>query len=636
MKHLRLFTCLKIRQFSLFVKEFLKKKGYLLGIFFGSSMMRVSNDRRKRYTNGNYEAFARPRKPKGVDDKSAYIVGGGLAGLATAVFLIRDGQMKGENIHIFEELTLSGGSLDGKFIPHDGFVTRGGREMENHFECLWDLFRSVPSLEVEDASVLDEFYRLDLDDPNSSNCRIIHNRGERVPDDGQFTLSKKAQKEIVDLFMTSEDQLIGKKIEDVFGEEFFESNFWIYWCSMFAFEKWHSAIEMRRYIMRFIHHIKGLPDFTALKFTKYNQYESLVKPLLSFLTNQGVDFQYETTINDIQVDIKGATKVARRLLLTQAGKTKEIPLTENDLVFVTNGSITESSTQGDHHTPAPITHELGGSWNLWKNLAKQSPEFGHPEVFCENLPDESWFVSATITWENFDIEPYLSRLTHRKLRTGKIVTGGIITIKDSNWMMSFAMHRQPHFKEQNDQQSITWVYGLLSNKPGNYIKKPIEQCTGQEITQELLYHLGVPEGEIERISEESATTIPVYMPFITSYFMLREPGDRPLVVPNGSKNLAFIGNFADTERDTVFTTEYSVRTAMEAVYQLLEVERGVPEVFASAYDLRVLANSVYYLSDKKKLTEMDMPFVERKMVEHFVKKFEDTYIGDILRENHLI
>ncbi|EGO2853234.1 oleate hydratase [Enterococcus faecalis] len=589
-----------------------------------------------RYTNGNYEAFARPRKPKGVDDKSAYIVGGGLAGLATAVFLIRDGQMKGENIHIFEELTLSGGSLDGKFIPHDGFVTRGGREMENHFECLWDLFRSVPSLEVEDASVLDEFYRLDLDDPNSSNCRIIHNRGERVPDDGQFTLSKKAQKEIVDLFMTSEDQLIGKKIEDVFGEEFFESNFWIYWCSMFAFEKWHSAIEMRRYIMRFIHHIKGLPDFTALKFTKYNQYESLVKPLLSFLTNQGVDFQYETTINDIQVDIKGATKVARRLLLTQAGKTKEIPLTENDLVFVTNGSITESSTQGDHHTPAPITHELGGSWNLWKNLAKQSPEFGHPEVFCENLPDESWFVSATITWENFDIEPYLSRLTHRKLRTGKIVTGGIITIKDSNWMMSFAMHRQPHFKEQNDQQSITWVYGLLSNKLGNYIKKPIEQCTGQEITQELLYHLGVPEGEIERISEESATTIPVYMPFITSYFMLREPGDRPLVVPNGSKNLAFIGNFADTERDTVFTTEYSVRTAMEAVYQLLKVERGVPEVFASAYDLRVLANSVYYLSDKKKLTEMDMPFVERKMVEHFVKKFEDTYIGDILRENHLI
>ena len=589
-----------------------------------------------RYTNGNYEAFARSRKPKDVEKKEAYIVGGGLAGLAAAVFLIRDGHMAGEKIHVLEELSLSGGSLDGKFIPHDGFVTRGGREMENHFECLWDLFRSIPSLEVEDASVLDEFYWLDHDDPNSSNCRIIHNRGQRAADDGEFTLSAKAQKELTQLFMTSEDQLIGKKIEDVFGEEFFESNFWLYWCTMFAFEKWHSAIEMRRYVLRFVHHIDGLPDFTALKFTRYNQYESLVKPLLAYLEEQGVDFQYECTVSNIDVRIVGEEKVAQKLVLEKAGAIEEIPLSEDDLVFVTNGSITESSTQGDHYTPAPISKAPGGSWRLWKNLAAQSPEFGHPEVFYENLPEESWFVSATVTWQNFDVEPYLEKLTHRKLRTGRIVTGGIVTIKDSNWMMSFATHRQPHFKEQKDQQTITWVYGLLSNTPGNYIKKPIEQCSGQEIVQELLYHLGVPEAEIQRISKESSVAVPVYMPFITSYFMLREPGDRPLVIPNGSKNLAFIGNFAETERDTVFTTEYSVRTAMEAVYQLLAVERGVPEVFASAYDLRTLAKAVYYLTDKKKITEMELPFIERKLLEGFVKKTEHTYIGDLLKENHLI
>lgn len=589
-----------------------------------------------RYTNGNYEAFARSRKPKDVEKKEAYIVGGGLAGLAAAVFLIRDGHMAGEKIHVLEELSLSGGSLDGKFIPHDGFVTRGGREMENHFECLWDLFRSIPSLEVEDASVLDEFYWLDHDDPNSSNCRIIHNRGQRAADDGEFTLSATAQKELTQLFMTSEDQLIGKKIEDVFGEEFFESNFWLYWCTMFAFEKWHSAIEMRRYVLRFVHHIDGLPDFTALKFTRYNQYESLVKPLLAYLEEQGVDFQYECTVSNIDVRIVGEEKVAQKLVLEKAGAIEEIPLSEDDLVFVTNGSITESSTQGDHYTPAPISKAPGGSWRLWKNLAAQSPEFGHPEVFYENLLEESWFVSATVTWQNFDVEPYLEKLTHRKLRTGRIVTGGIITIKDSNWMMSFATHRQPHFKEQKDQQTITWVYGLLSNTPGNYIKKPIEQCSGQEIVQELLYHLGVPEAEIQRISKESSVAVPVYMPFITSYFMLREPGDRPLVIPNGSKNLAFIGNFAETERDTVFTTEYSVRTAMEAVYQLLDVERGVPEVFASAYDLRTLAKAVYYLTDKKKITEMELPFIERKLLEGFVKKTEHTYIGDLLKENHLI
>lgn len=589
-----------------------------------------------RYTNGNYEAFARPRKPDGVDRKSAYIVGGGLAGLAAAIFLIRDGHMEGSRIHVLEEMELPGGSLDGKIVPHEGFVTRGGREMESHFECLWDLFRSVPSLEVKGASVLDEFYWLDRDDPNSSNCRIIHNRGVRAADDGDFTLSKTAQKELVELFMTTEDRLVGKRISDVFGEDFFASNFWLYWCSMFAFEKWHSAIEMRRYVMRFIHHIKGLPDFTALKFTRYNQYESLVKPMISFLKDNGVHLEYGIQVENIIVDVTSDAKVAQKILVAKNGTKEEIPLTENDLVFVTNGSITESTTQGTHHSPAPVTHELGGSWKLWKNLAKQSADFGNPNAFCENIPDESWFVSATVTWQNMDIEPYIERLTNRKLRTGRIVSGGIITAKDSNWLMSFATHRQPHFKEQTAEQNVTWVYGLLSNTPGNYVKKPIEKCTGEEIAMELLYHLGVPDIEIENIAKNSCTVIPVYMPYITSYFMLRNPGDRPLVVPGGSKNLAFIGNFAETVRDTVFTTEYSVRTAMEAVYQLLGVERGIPEVFASAYDLRTLANSIYYLSDRKKLTEMDMPFAERKFVEKFVAKTRHTYIGDILEENHLI
>ena len=586
-----------------------------------------------RYTNGNYEAFASPRKPENVDQKSAHIVGAGLAGLASAIFLIRDGQMKGEHIHIYEELSLSGGSLDGSFIPHDGFVVRGGREMENHFECLWDLFRSVPSLEIDNASVLDEFYWLDHDDPNSSNCRIIHNRGERVEDDGKFTLTPKAQEEIVKLFMTKEENLVGKKIEDVFTDEFFQSNFWLYWCSMFAFERWHSAIEMRRYILRFIHHIKGLPDFTALKFTKYNQYESLVKPMLAYLQDHNVDFQYGKKVDNIDMEISAHKKVAKRIIFAN-GETQR--LTENDLVLVTNGSITESSTQGTPNAPAPQTHALGGSWQLWKNLAAQSPEFGHPEVFYDNLPKESWFVSATVTWKNLKIQPYFEKLTHRELRSGKVVTGGIITIKDSNWLMSFTTHRQPHFKEQKDGETVTWVYGLLSNAPGNFIKKPIEDCTGEEITQELLYHLGMPESEILDFVKENTHTIPVFMPFITSYFMLRKPGDRPLVVPKNSVNLAFMGNFAETERDTVFTTEYSVRTAMEAVYQLLNIERGVPEVFASAYDLRTLANSVYYLSDKRKLLENDLPFIKKEALKLGLHKLKGTYLEDLLKEAGLI
>ncbi|MFD1126549.1 oleate hydratase [Lentilactobacillus raoultii] len=588
------------------------------------------------YSKGNYEAFATPRKPKGVEKKSAYIVGSGLAGLAAAAFLIRDGQMAGEKIHIFEELPVAGGSLDGTERPNVGFVTRGGREMEDHFECLWDLYRSIPSLEIKGASYLDEYYWLDKDDPNSSNCRLIYNRGNEVPDDGQYTLGK-TSKELIKLVLTPEEKLGTETIQEFFSDAFFESNFWVYWSTMFAFEKWHSAVEMRRYVMRFIHHIDGLPDFTALKFNKYNQYESMVKPLMAYLTDHHVDVQFETTVDNVLVDFEGNQKVARKLLLTVSGQKQTVTLTPNDLVFVTNGSITESSTYGSHDRPAPITDQPGGSWMLWENLAAQSDDFGHPKVFYQNLPKKSWFVSATATIENNELDPYIERLTKRDLHAHKINSGGIITVTDSNWMMSFAVHRQPHFKEQKPNQTTVWIYGLYSDVDGNYVRKPIENCSGKEIAEEFLYHLGVPESKIDQLSsQEYINVVPVYMPFITSYFMPRAKGDRPKVVPDGSVNLAFIGNFAESpSRDTVFTTEYSVRTAMESVYMLLNIERGVPEVFGSVYDIRELLKSVYYMNDKKKLEEIDLPLPKpiRKLG---LKKVEKTWIRELLEEAHLI
>lgn len=588
------------------------------------------------YSNGNYEAFATPRKPKNVDQKSAYIVGSGLAGLAAAVFLIRDGHMKGESIHIFEELPLAGGSLDGIQRPNVGFVTRGGREMENHFECLWDLYRSVPSLEIPGASYLDEYYWLDKDDPNSSNCRLIYDRGNRVPNDGDYTLGKSSE-EIIKLIMTPEAKLGTTTIEDYFSEDFFKSNFWMYWATMFAFEKWHSAIEMRRYAMRFIHHIDGLPDFSALKFNKYNQYDSMVLPLIKYLEDHGVDVQFDSTVDNVIVNFDHGNKVVKELQLTVAGKPETKQLTANDLVFITNGSITESTTYGSHFEPAPVTNELGGSWRLWEKLAEQSDEFGHPSVFYQNLPAKSWFVSATATIKNTEIDPYIERLTKRDIHDGKINTGGIVTITDSNWLMSFAVHRQPHFKQQKPNETTVWIYGLYSDVPGNYVKKTIVESSGQEITQEFLYHLGVPKSKINQLAQqESINTVPVYMPFITSYFMPRVMGDRPKVIPDGSVNLAFIGNFAESpSRDTVFTTEYSVRTAMEAVYSLLDVERGVPEVFNSIYDIRELLRAMYYMNDKKPLSEMDLPIP--KLIQKIgLKKIKGTWLEELLAEAHLL
>ena len=589
------------------------------------------------YSNGNYEAFADPKKPAGVDKKSAYIIGSGLAGLSAAVFLVRDAQMKGENIHILEELPVAGGSLDGAKRPNAGFVVRGGREMENHFECLWDMYRSIPSLEIPGASYLDEYYWLDKEDPNSSNCRLIYNRGDRLPSDGQYGLGKCAN-EIVKLIMTPEKELQGETIEEFFSDDFFKTNFWTYWATMFAFEKWHSAAEMRRYAMRFIHHIDGLPDFTALKFNKYNQYESMVKPLLAYLKDHGVQFEYDCHVDNVVVDHEGKQKVAKKIVMTKNGEQSDIDLTPDDIVFVTNGSITESSTYGDQNTPAPITHDKGSSWKLWENLAKQDPDFGHPDVFCENLPERSWFVSATATLENKKIAPYFERLTKRSLYDGKVNTGGIITVVDSNWELSFTIHRQPHFKSQNPDQIVVWIYALYSDTEGNYIKKRVVDCTGKEIAEEMLYHLGVPESQISELaSEENMNTVPVYMPYITSYFMPRHDGDRPDVVPEGSVNIAFIGNFAESPtRDTVFTTEYSVRTAMEAVYTLLNVDRGVPEVFDSIYDIRQLLRAMYYMSDKKKLVDQEMPLPEKLALKTGMKKIKRTWVEELLEEANLV
>ena len=589
------------------------------------------------YSNGNYEAFARPMKPENIEQKQAYFVGAGLASLAAAIFLIRDAQMDGKKITIFEELKISGGSLDGIYDNSRGFVIRGGREMENHFECLWDLFRSVPSLEVKDASVLDEFYWLNKYDPNSSNCRATINKGENAQTGDKFTLSDQAIKEIMNLYLTSEDQLQDKTIEDVFSKDFFKSYFWMYWRTMFAFESWHSAMEMRRYIMRFIHHIGGLPDFTALKFTKYNQYESLVLPMMKFLESHKVNFVYDTQVTNIIVDINAQSgkKIARKIQCTQNGKEKEIELSENDLVFVTNGSITESSTLGTHHAPAKINTSLGGSWNLWKKLAQQHKDFGNPDKFCGDISKTN-FVSATITTLDEKIPAYVEKITGRNPFAGKVITGGIVTIMDSNWLMSWTFNRSPHFKAQPANELVGWIYGLFSDKPGNYVKKAMKDCTGEEITQELLYHMGVPEKQIKEMASKSANTVPCMMPFVMSYFMPRKLGDRPLVVPKGSTNLAFIGNFAETVRDTVFTTEYSVRTAMEAVYQLLDIDRGVPEVYASAYDIRAILNATWQLMDKKKIYDIKLPFFLKYLEKKGIEKTKGTMIYDMLKETGLI
>ncbi len=589
------------------------------------------------YSSGNYEAFARPEKPEGVDQKSAYIIGSGLAALSAACFLVRDGQMSGKRVHILEKEQIAGGACDGYKYEGLGYVMRGGREMDNHFECMWDLFRSIPSIETEGVSVLDEYYWLNKKDPNYSLCRATVNRGEDAHTDGKFSISDKGCMEIMKLFFTPDEDLYDKRITDVFDDEVLNSNFWLYWRTMFAFENWHSALEMKLYIKRYIHHIGGLPDFTALRFTKYNQYESMILPMIKYLESYNVEFHYGVKVTNVEFSITDGKKQATRIDVIADGAENHIDLTENDLVFITNGGCVENSTLGSQDKPAEFRPEIkeGGGWDMWRKIAAQDPSFGHPDKFCYD-PEQSNWMSATVNTLDGKIVPYIQKICKRDPFSGKVVTGGIVTVKDSSWLLSWTINRQPQFRDQPKGQLLVWVYGLFSDKPGDYVKKPMRECTGKEICMEWLYHLGVPEDQIEELATNSANTVPCMMPYITAFFMPRAKGDRPNVVPEGAVNFAFLGQFAETARDTIFTTEYSMRTGMEAVYTLLNIDRGVPEVWGSTYDVRDLLNATVKLRDGQKITTMDLGLMERLVIREGLRKIAGTDIEKLLKEYNVI
>lgn len=594
------------------------------------------------YSAGTYEAFARPEKPEGVDNKSAYIIGTGLAGLTAAFYLVRDGQMKGEHIHLLEKAELAGGSCDGRRDITKGFFMRGGREMDNHFEVMWDMFRDVPSLEEPGLSVLDEYYRLNKHDPNYSLCRATVECGKDAHTDKKFELDRDSALALSKLFITPEKELEGKKISEVLPDSFWNTNFWLYWQTMFAFQRRSSALEMKRYLCRYVHHIDGLPDFSALRFTKFNQYESLIMPLVKYLEAHGVKIEYGIDVKNVIIETVKGEKLARQIIYIKGGKEQTIDLIEDDLVFITNGSCTDSSCYGDQtHAPdlSGLKNGSGEAWDMWKAIAAQAEhgEFGDPTAFCSDI-EATNLMSATVETSNEEIIRHIMDICGRDPRAGKVTTGGIVTVRDSvdNWYLSWTINRQPQFKSQSKDSVLIWLYSLNTNKPGNYVKKAMRECTGEEICREWLYHIGLPEERIGALAADACNTTSCFMPYINAFFQPRKNEDRPRVVPDGAVNFAFLGQFTETPRDTIFTIEYSMRTGMEAVYTLLDIDRAVPEVWGSKYDVRELLRACYYAIDKKHVTDIKLNFKEREALKLILKKVHGTDLELLLRESGLI
>jgi len=520
------------------------------------------------------------------NNSNVYLVGSGIASLASATYLIKDAGVPGENIHILEQDDIPGGALDGSGDPEEGFIIRGGRMHEEHFVCYWDLLSNIPSYDDPNVSVKDESFEFNSRYVSHAQARLLKD-GKRV-DLSSFGLSMKDQADLLKLTFASENSLDNVQIKDWFEEEFFETNYWYLWTSMFAFQKWSSVAAMRRYMKRFIHLLDGMPKLGGILRTKYNQYHTVVLPLQRYLQERGVHFDMGTQVIDIDFDFSADKKTATVVhTVNKNGNKEEIALGENDYVFVTNGSITESTANGSW-TKAPVLKDksTSGAWMLWEKIAKKDKVFGNPGVFSDNIDLQKWY-SFTVTLKDDTFHDYMEDFS------GNLNgTGGLVTMTDSNWLMSIVVARQPHFPNQPKDVKVFWGYGLYPDRAGNYVKKKMSECNGEEILEELWYHLKIQNLMKTVLDAGKINCIPVSMPFIDSLFMPCAKGDRPDVLPKGATNFAFLGQFAEVPNDCVFTVEYSVRCAQTAVYGLFECGKDVLPVYDSIHKPKVLIKAM--------------------------------------------
>jgi oleate hydratase len=511
-------------------------------------------------------------------DPAAYLIGGGIASLSAAAFLIRDGNFKGRNIHILEESAVLGGSLDASGSPEEGYVMRGGRMLESKYLCTFDLFSSIPTLDGS-QSVTQEIFKWNETMKTASRSRLVR-MGEAV-DSPEFGLSEDHIRTIERLALEPEVLLGRASIADQFDLSFFKTDFWFMWCTTFAFQPWHSAVEFRRYLVRFTHMVAGFNKLNGVMRTVYNQYDSMVRPLRKWLEDRGVRFSFDSRVTDLAFCHKYEGRTLERIVYEQASESKEIRVHEQDFVIVTLGSMTEGSSLGSmNSSPALKGKRNGGAWSLWETIAKRESDFGRPSTFADHR-DESKWVSFTTTLHDSVLFDFIRDLTGNA--PGE---GGLITFPNSNWLASIVLPHQPHFIGQPASVSVLWGYGLFVDKPGNFVPKPMSQCSGREIMTEILGHLHA-ESIREGVLNDCICT-PCMMPFITSQFLRRDRGDRPKVIPERARNFAFVGQFCELPDDVVFTVEYSVRSAQTAVYSLLGLKRTASPVFKGSHNCRIL------------------------------------------------
>jgi oleate hydratase len=513
----------------------------------------------------------------------AHIVGGGFGGLAAAALLIRNAGMSGEDITIYEADELLGGGFFLGGSAESGYNLPGS-VFDKEFRCTFDLLKSIPSASDPAISVTDEFFAFNTGKPYQDRAHIFDRSGSRVHGP-RYGLSLSDGLSLTRFLLTPEAMMDGRRIEEFFSKRFFSTEFWLLWSTIMGSLPEHSAIEFRRYMNRFLYLFGHLSDMTGVMRTPINQHQAFIEPLVAWLRPRGVNLLTGALVQDVDFAPSPGRMTVDRLDYARDGKVTSVRVAPDDLVLVTTGSQAADLSAGSM-TEAPRPRPSGRSWALWTRLAEGRPEFGNPGAFFgeARIPLSRW-VTFTVTDRGTDFVEQISALTGTE--PGR---GGLVTLKDSGWVLSLSLFHQPEIVGQPRGTSVWWGYGLYSERDGDFVRKSMDQCSGAEILEETLRHLRFDRYMAAIMA--SSICVPCNMPYVNNIWLPRSRGDRPPPIPEKSTNLGLIGQYVEVPKEIAFTIECSVRSAWEAIHVLLKRGPAPPPVYQSQFDPKALFDAL--------------------------------------------
>lgn len=534
----------------------------------------------------------------------AVMIGAGIANMAAAVYLIQEGHWRGEDI-TFYALDLHGAN-DGaaasvaaeqywnKNHPMEntkGYVARGGRMLNYRtYVDLMDLLDRIPSVTEPGMTAAEDTRDFDSKHRTFDKARLMQG-GKGIIDGHKLGLNNLDRMLLTRLIMLPDDkeeELDNVSIAEYFKDDshMFQTNFWYMWETTFAFRVESSAQELRRYMHQMIYEFTQIEHLVGVNRTRYNQFESIMLPLIKYLEGQGCKFVMNSRVEafdfketSMQDEI---TVTGLEILDTATNEKKHVTIDSDTAVFFTNGSITDSASLGDFNTPAPENMDYGAASSLWKQATQHFYNLGNPDKFFADRNASEW-VSFTLTTKDHLLLNEITRITTQlpgNALNSFLSTEPITPLGHEDVNMSIVVHHQPHFTTQKPNETVLWGYFLYPRRRGEFVDKQYIKMTGKEMLQELIGQLSkVDPGPVNIKEKEAAimdsviNCIPVYMPYASALFNNRAKSDRPEVIPTHSTNLAFTGEFVEQPYQMVFTEQSAVRSGEIAAYHFA----GIPE-----------------------------------------------------------